>query len=98
VNSSPPAEPHARPPFVARVLLGAIGAYQRYLSPWLGTHCRFHPTCSAYAAEAIRRYGPARGGWLALRRILRCHPLSPGGFDPVPERPGRDRAAPGGGA
>ncbi|MCB1875018.1 MAG: membrane protein insertion efficiency factor YidD [Chromatiales bacterium] len=64
-----------------------IRAYQLTLSPFLGQHCRFHPTCSAYAIEAIERHGAARGSWLALRRISRCHPWHPGGIDPVPEKP-----------
>jgi len=62
-----------------------IRAYQWALSPLLGSHCRFYPSCSQYALEAIERYGPARGSWLALRRLLRCHPWCPGGFDPVPD-------------
>lgn len=68
-----------------RVLIFFIKAYRLLLSPYLGGQCRFHPTCSAYALEAIERHGAARGGWLALRRIGRCHPLHPGGVDPVPD-------------
>ena len=67
-----------------RMLLGAIRAYRYFLSPFFGQHCRFHPTCSAYAIEAIEVHGPWRGSWLALRRIGRCHPLNPGGVDWVP--------------
>jgi hypothetical protein len=63
-----------------------IRAYQRYLSPFFRPSCRFMPTCSEYARQAVVRFGPLRGSWLAIRRILRCHPLGPSGFDPVPER------------
>ena len=68
-----------------RLLILPIRAYQLLVSPLLGNHCRFHPSCSAYAQEAILRHGAARGGWLALRRIGRCHPWHEGGLDPVPE-------------
>jgi putative membrane protein insertion efficiency factor len=74
-----------RPDWKARILLGAIGAYQGVLSPLTYSPCKFHPTCSRYAAEAIRMHGARRGAWLALRRLARCHPFGPGGFDPVPE-------------
>lgn len=60
-----------------------IAAYRLFVSPLVGPACRFAPTCSAYADEAIARYGVFRGGLMALRRLLRCHPLNPGGFDPV---------------
>jgi putative membrane protein insertion efficiency factor len=66
------------------ILVGLVRAYQIFLSPLLPAACRYYPTCSAYAVEAIERYGAWQGGWLALKRIGRCHPLRPGGFDPVP--------------
>ena len=69
-----------------RALVALIRAYQILLSPLLGPRCRFHPSCSQYAVEALQRHGVVKGGWLALRRIGRCHPLHPGGHDPVPER------------
>jgi putative membrane protein insertion efficiency factor len=64
-------------------IVALIGAYRTLLSPMLGSNCRFHPTCSAYAAQAIEELGIRRGGWLAIRRIARCHPYNPGGYDPV---------------
>jgi len=66
-------------------LILLIRTYQLLLSPLLGNHCRFYPSCSQYAVEAIERHGPWRGSLLAVRRILRCHPWCPGGIDPVPE-------------
>ena len=68
------------------LLLGAIRAYRYLLRPMLGANCRFYPSCSDYASEAIARHGAARCTWLALRRIGRCHPWHPGGYDPVPPR------------
>jgi len=65
-----------------------IRLYQRYLSPLLGPRCRYYPSCSQYALEALEAHGLRRGSWLALKRIARCHPLHPGGFDPVPPRHG----------
>ncbi|NKB86940.1 MAG: membrane protein insertion efficiency factor YidD [Acidobacteria bacterium] len=69
---------------MARLLDTTIRFYQVCISPYLGAHCRYQPTCSSYAREAIATYGAARGSWLALRRVLRCHPLRSGGYDPVP--------------
>lgn len=69
---------------IGRALICLIIFYQRAISPMFPPCCRFVPTCSAYALEAVRRYGPFKGGYLAVRRILRCHPFNPGGYDPVP--------------
>ena len=66
------------------VLLLLIRLYQRGISPLMGSNCRFFPTCSQYTYEAVERYGAAHGTWMGLRRICRCHPWNPGGFDPVP--------------
>lgn len=65
-------------------LLLLIRAYQLAISPLLGNRCRFHPSCSEYSVDALRRYGVSRGLWLAMRRVGRCHPWHPGGYDPVP--------------
>lgn len=70
---------------VSRVLLAVIRAYQFLLSPWIGGSCRYWPTCSEYAREAIEVHGAARGSYLAARRLARCHPRGRGGVDPVPE-------------
>ncbi|MGD9598838.1 MAG: membrane protein insertion efficiency factor YidD [Steroidobacteraceae bacterium] len=67
------------------VVRGLIRLYQWTMSPLLGPRCRFYPSCSHYAFEAVGRFGVLRGGWLAARRIGRCHPWHPGGFDPVPQ-------------
>jgi uncharacterized protein len=65
-------------------LIALIRAYRYVLSPWIGGQCRFTPTCSLYAIQALELYGPWRGSWLTIRRLLRCHPFCPGGEDPVP--------------
>jgi putative membrane protein insertion efficiency factor len=66
------------------MLVAFVRGYRYLLSPWWGRQCRFTPTCSQYAIEALERHGAARGAWLALKRVLRCHPWGGGGFDPVP--------------
>ena len=77
-----------------RLAVAPILFYRRFISPLKASpSCRFHPTCSAYAMEAIEVHGVARGSWLALRRILKCHPFHPGGLDPVPPRASQERTA-----
>lgn len=76
--------PGHAPGVPVRLAVAALAFYKRAISPWLPRACRYEPTCSVYAREAIERYGLARGGWLAIRRLGRCHPLRRGGFDPVP--------------
>ena len=78
--------PAPAPSPLVRLMIAAIRGYQVAVSPLLGTNCRYRPTCSAYAAEALRRHGVVRGGWLAVKRIGRCHPWGGHGFDPVPPR------------
>ncbi|MEQ1879440.1 MAG: membrane protein insertion efficiency factor YidD [Burkholderiales bacterium] len=68
---------------MTRILIGLIRAYQFFLSPWLGNACRFYPTCSEYSKDAVSRYGAAKGSWLAVRRLLKCHPWHGGGIDPL---------------
>jgi putative membrane protein insertion efficiency factor len=80
--------PDAGRPRSARVVLGLIGAYRLLLSPLVGGACRYLPSCSAYAEEAVRQHGAARGSWLALKRVARCHPFGGFGFDPVPPATG----------
>ena len=69
---------------IDRFFIFLLRGYKRLISPLLGPRCRFVPSCSEYAMEAIARFGAIRGGWLAIRRLARCHPLHPGGLDPVP--------------
>ena len=68
------------------LLIGIIKLYQYLLSPFFGQNCRFHPTCSQYAVEAINEHGVFKGGYLSMRRILKCHPFNEGGLDPVPKK------------
>ncbi|MBB5020243.1 hypothetical protein HNQ59_003560 [Chitinivorax tropicus] len=69
---------------MSRLLIALIRIYQYAISPMLGPRCRFSPTCSHYAIEAVSKHGALKGSWLAIKRICRCHPLHPGGYDPVP--------------
>ncbi|NCO68966.1 MAG: membrane protein insertion efficiency factor YidD [Acidobacteria bacterium] len=77
-----------RSTWIARWLMAVLRVYKRWVSPLLPPSCRFHPTCSVYMAEAIARFGVMRGVWLGVRRLSRCHPWHPGGFDPVPDEGG----------
>jgi putative membrane protein insertion efficiency factor len=83
-SASGSSSPEPRPGTVARGLLLLVDAYRLTLSPLLGGYCRFVPSCSVYAQEALRRHGALRGSRLALLRLLRCHPFHPAGLDPVP--------------
>ena len=74
-------------PRVKALALLLLRGYKRFISPLLGQHCRFHPTCSVYTMQAIERFGVLRGSWMGARRIGRCHPFHPGGIDEVPEAP-----------
>jgi len=67
------------------LVMGAIRVYRKAISPLFPPSCRFYPTCSAYALTSVERFGVLKGGWMAVRRIARCHPFNPGGFDPVPD-------------
>ncbi|MFK4997356.1 membrane protein insertion efficiency factor YidD [Bacillus sp. N9] len=71
---------------LAKIVLKIIRCYQIVISPLKPPTCRFYPTCSQYGLESIQRFGAIRGGWLTCKRILKCHPFHPGGFDPVPEK------------
>ena len=80
---------------MTRLLVVLLTGYRRFVSPLLAQRCRFVPSCSAYALEAVQTHGAARGGWLAIRRIGRCHPFHAGGYDPVPGPTTRGATAPG---
>jgi uncharacterized protein len=81
-------EPRVRPSGAARLIVLLLTGYRRFVSPLLAPRCRFYPSCSAYALEAVQVHGALRGSWLAARRLSRCHPFHAGGLDPVPV-PGR---------
>ncbi|HKL74924.1 MAG TPA: membrane protein insertion efficiency factor YidD [Halanaerobiales bacterium] len=66
-----------------KILLALITFYQKAISPWTPKSCRFQPTCSTYSKQAIKKYGLFKGSWIGLKRILRCHPFNPGGYDPL---------------
>ncbi|HEY2223786.1 membrane protein insertion efficiency factor YidD [Actinomycetospora sp.] len=85
-----PVLPDSRPGPAARLLIALLGIYRRWISPLFLPHCRFHPSCSAYAVEALRVHGVLRGTGLATLRLLKCAPWHPGGLDPVPPRRSRD--------
>jgi len=97
VTSNAQQEPSQRPSPAARFLMLLLTGYRMFISPLLGPRCRFYPSCSAYALEAVQVHGALRGSWLAARRLSRCHPFHAGGLDPVPARaakPGADTAGP----
>lgn len=79
---------------MTRLAVLLVRGYQGIVSPWLAPRCRFHPSCSSYAIEALQQHGALRGMWLTLRRLGRCHPFHPGGHDPVPPAPCRHALAP----
>jgi putative membrane protein insertion efficiency factor len=85
-DAQEPAVPQA-PTLAARLLIVPVLGYRRFISPLLPPACRFAPSCSEYAVQALRTHGAVRGVWLAMRRLARCHPFNPGGYDPVPPRP-----------
>ena len=95
VTSTAQHDPSPRPTAAARVLVLLLTGYRRFISPLLGPRCRFYPSCSAYALEAVQAHGALRGTWLAVRRLSRCHPFHAGGVDPVPppRTPGRTAGA-----
>ncbi len=82
--TTPPVRRGSLRQWPRQLLILGVRLYQVGLSPIFGGACRYYPSCSVYAIEALERHGAVRGGWLAVRRIARCHPFRPGGFDPVP--------------
>lgn len=88
VTTTEQREPAQRPSAAARLLMLLLTGYRNFISPLLAPRCRFYPSCSAYALEAVQVHGALRGSWLAARRLSRCHPFHAGGLDPVPV-PGR---------
>jgi uncharacterized protein len=91
VTSSTQQESRERPSPAARLLMLLLTGYRTFISPLLGPRCRFYPSCSAYALEAVQVHGALRGSWLAARRLSRCHPFHAGGLDPVPARAAKPR-------
>jgi uncharacterized protein len=76
---------------ISKMLVGFIRFYQIFISPLKPPTCRFYPTCSHYGIQAIQRFGPIKGTWLTIKRIVKCHPFHPGGMDPVPEKKERQK-------
>jgi uncharacterized protein len=93
VTGQSPRELAGRPTAAARLLVVLLTGYRRFVSPVLGPHCRFYPSCSAYALRAVQVHGALRGSWLAVRRLSRCHPFHAGGLDPVPPARSAARSA-----
>jgi uncharacterized protein len=83
---------------VKYVLIAVLRAYQFLISPLYGPVCRYHPSCSTYAVQAVSEYGAIKGSWLGIRRLARCHPWAAGGYDPVPARPSQNIPSPSRGA
>jgi uncharacterized protein len=92
VTSNAERESGQRPSPAARLLMLLLTGYRMFISPLLGPRCRFYPSCSAYALEAVQVHGALRGSWLAARRLSRCHPFHAGGLDPVPARAAKPAA------
>lgn len=86
-SAAPETAGSTGPSLAARILIVPVIGYRRFISPLFPPVCRFAPSCSEYALEALRVHGAVRGLWLAVRRLARCHPFNPGGYDPVPPRP-----------
>jgi len=84
MTDTPPSSAKTRPGLAARALAVPVHAYRLLLSPMLGQNCRYYPSCSAYALDALHQHGAVKGAWLAVTRVARCHPWHPGGYDPVP--------------
>lgn len=92
------SHPDTNPGLVARVLMAAIAFYRRFISPLYASRCRYYPSCSAFTREAIEVHGAARGTWMGIKRVGRCHPWREGGYDPVPRPDAESTAEPSAGS